>query len=92
MLKIRCRPYLFTEYPIRNAYINLHPFDLFLKYLMYFSCASLCSKETDGLTQQKLRSKNRRSSIIHRRGQKQLTRLFLKEAEHALQLAFSERN
>ncbi|XP_030929491.1 uncharacterized protein LOC115955500 isoform X2 [Quercus lobata] len=48
-------------------------------------------KESDGLTQQKL-SKNRRSSIIYRRGQKQLTRLFLKEAEHALQLALSERN
>ncbi|KAL0002589.1 hypothetical protein SO802_016370 [Lithocarpus litseifolius] len=52
-------------------------------------------KETEALTQQKLRklrSKNRRSSIIYRRGQKQLTRLFLKEAEHALQLALSERN
>ena len=92
MLKIQCRPYLFAEFPTRNAYINLHLFDLLLKYLMYFSCACLCSKETGGLTQQKLRSKNRRSSIIYRRGQKQLTRLFLKEAEHALQLALSERN
>ena len=93
MLKIQCRPYLFAEYPTRNAYINLHPFDLLLlKYLMYFSCAWLCSKETEAITQQKLRSKNRRSSIIYRQGQKQLTRLFLKEAEHALQIALSERN
>jgi hypothetical protein len=50
-----------------------------------------CSKETDGLTKQKL-SRNRRSSIQYRWGQKQLTRLFLKEAEHALQLALSEGN
>ncbi|KAK4578439.1 hypothetical protein RGQ29_028516 [Quercus rubra] len=49
-------------------------------------------KETEAITQQKLRSKNRRSSIIYRQGQKQLTRLFLKEAEHALQIALSERN
>lgn len=37
-------------------------------------------------------SRNRRSSIIYRQGQKQLTRLFLKEAEHALQLALTEGN
>ncbi|XP_062156775.1 uncharacterized protein LOC133864450 isoform X4 [Alnus glutinosa] len=49
------------------------------------------SKETDGLTKQKL-SRNGRSSIQYRWGQKQLTRLFLKEAEHALQLALSEGN
>nr|AKM76816.1 SET domain-containing protein [Pelargonium citronellum] len=35
-------------------------------------------------------SRNKWSSIVYRRGQKQLTRLFLKEAEHALQLSLSE--
>ncbi|KAL7238765.1 hypothetical protein ACSBR2_004794 [Camellia fascicularis] len=37
-------------------------------------------------------SKNRWSSIVYRRGQKQLARLFLKEAEHALHLALTEGN
>nr|XP_011469095.1 PREDICTED: uncharacterized protein LOC101298742 isoform X2 [Fragaria vesca subsp. vesca] len=37
-------------------------------------------------------SRNKWSSIIYRRGQKQLTRFFLKEAEHALQLALIEGN
>ncbi|KVH89138.1 Rubisco LS methyltransferase, substrate-binding domain-containing protein [Cynara cardunculus var. scolymus] len=36
--------------------------------------------------------RNKWSSIVYRRGQKQLTRRFLKEAEHALQLALSEGN
>ncbi|XP_059312803.1 uncharacterized protein LOC132063988 isoform X1 [Lycium ferocissimum] len=45
---------------------------------------------TNGTVQNHLRSRNRRSSIIYRRGQKQLTRLFLKEAEQALQLALTE--
>ncbi|KAG2725005.1 hypothetical protein I3760_01G047000 [Carya illinoinensis] len=49
------------------------------------------SQEIDGQMQQKL-SRNRFSSIVYRRGQKQLTRLFLKEAEHALQLALREGN
>ncbi|KAJ4704948.1 SET domain-containing protein [Melia azedarach] len=49
------------------------------------------SKATNGLTQQKT-SRKRWSSIIYRRGQKELTRSFLKEAEHALQLALSEGN
>ncbi|XP_041011339.1 uncharacterized protein LOC121255119 [Juglans microcarpa x Juglans regia] len=49
------------------------------------------SQEIGGQTQQKL-SRNRFSSIVYRRGQKQLTRLFLKEAEHALQLALREGN
>nr|AKM76823.1 SET domain-containing protein [Pelargonium myrrhifolium] len=35
-------------------------------------------------------SRNKWCSIVYRRGQKQLTRLFLKEAEHALQLSLSE--
>ncbi|XP_076948697.1 fructose-bisphosphate aldolase-lysine N-methyltransferase, chloroplastic-like [Bidens hawaiensis] len=35
-------------------------------------------------------SRNKYASIVYRRGQKQLTRQFLKEAEHALQLALSE--
>nr|AKM76813.1 SET domain-containing protein [Monsonia marlothii] len=37
-------------------------------------------------------SRNKWSSIVYRRGQKQLTRLFLKEAEHALQLSLSEQD
>uniref|UniRef100_A0A803KZ26 SET domain-containing protein n=1 Tax=Chenopodium quinoa TaxID=63459 RepID=A0A803KZ26_CHEQI len=34
--------------------------------------------------------RNRWASIVYRRGQKQLTRLFLREAEHALQLCLME--
>ncbi|XP_026411595.1 uncharacterized protein LOC113306889 [Papaver somniferum] len=41
---------------------------------------------------EKLISRNSWCSIIYRRGQKQLTRLFLKEAEHALHLCLSEQN
>lgn len=37
-------------------------------------------------------SRNRWASIVYRRGQKQLSRRFLREAEHALQLALSEEN
>ncbi|KAF3614106.1 putative SPX domain-containing membrane protein-like [Capsicum annuum] len=47
-------------------------------------------REASGIAQIHLLSRNKRSSIIYRRGQKQLTRLFLKEAEHALQLALTE--
>ncbi|XP_045798861.1 uncharacterized protein LOC123892995 [Trifolium pratense] len=38
----------------------------------------------------KLMTRNKWSAIVYRRGQKQLTRLFLKEAEHALQLSMNE--
>lgn len=37
-------------------------------------------------------SRNRWASIVYRHGQKQLTRRFLREAEHALHLALSEEN
>ncbi|KAL8500146.1 hypothetical protein ACS0TY_019947 [Phlomoides rotata] len=37
-------------------------------------------------------SRNRWASIVYRQGQKQLTRRFIREAEHALQLALSEEN
>ncbi|GMJ01561.1 hypothetical protein like AT1G01920 [Hibiscus trionum] len=50
------------------------------------------SKEENDLVRHKLMSKNRWCSIVYRRGQKELTRLFLKEAEHALQLSLSEGN
>ncbi|KAL6290145.1 hypothetical protein ACE6H2_007655 [Prunus campanulata] len=53
------------------------------------------SQETNGsgsIQQYKLMSRNVWASIVYRRGQKQLTRLFLKEAEHALELALSEGN
>ncbi|KAL3814878.1 hypothetical protein ACJIZ3_016146 [Penstemon smallii] len=36
--------------------------------------------------------RNRWASIVYRQGQKQLTRLFVKEAEHALELALMEGN
>ncbi|PPS00660.1 hypothetical protein GOBAR_AA20000 [Gossypium barbadense] len=48
------------------------------------------SKEANNLVQQKLMSRNRWCSIVYRRGQKGLTRLFLKEAEHALQLSLNQ--
>ncbi|XVF73297.1 hypothetical protein PTKIN_Ptkin12aG0190300 [Pterospermum kingtungense] len=48
--------------------------------------------DANDLGQLKLMSRNRWSSIVYRRGQKELTRLFLKEAEHALQLSLSEGN
>lgn len=35
-------------------------------------------------------TRNKWASIVYRRGQKQLTALFLKEAEHALELCTSE--
>ncbi|KAF1898157.1 hypothetical protein Lal_00032922 [Lupinus albus] len=38
----------------------------------------------------KLMSRNKWSAIVYRRGQKQLTTLFLKEAEHALHLSMDE--
>lgn len=47
------------------------------------------SKNTDS-SGKEMMSRNRWSSIVYRRGQKQLTHLFLKEAEHALQLSLSE--
>ncbi|MCD9645119.1 hypothetical protein HAX54_033822 [Datura stramonium] len=47
------------------------------------------SRSSD-IAQNHLLSRNKRSSIIYRRGQKHLTRLFLREAEHALQLALTE--
>ncbi|XVF22641.1 hypothetical protein REPUB_Repub12eG0188800 [Reevesia pubescens] len=50
------------------------------------------STEANDLAQQNLMSRNMWSSIVYRRGQKELTRLFLKEAEQALQLSLSEGN
>ncbi|XP_038708297.1 uncharacterized protein LOC120003395 isoform X3 [Tripterygium wilfordii] len=47
------------------------------------------SGETGGSIQHKM-SRNRWSNIVYRRGQKRLAHLFLREAEHALQLALSE--
>ncbi|KAJ4841774.1 hypothetical protein Tsubulata_046838 [Turnera subulata] len=50
------------------------------------------SSTTSELLEGKLMSRNRWACIVYRRGQKELTRSFLKEAEHALQLALSEAN
>ncbi|KAL9435020.1 hypothetical protein AB3S75_021310 [Citrus x aurantiifolia] len=55
------------------------------------SCENNSSEETNGWTQHKM-SRKTWSSIVYRRGQKELARLFLKEAEHALQLALTEGN
>ncbi|KAL9430090.1 hypothetical protein AB3S75_025469 [Citrus x aurantiifolia] len=55
------------------------------------SCENNSSEETNGWTQHKM-SRKMWSSIVYRRGQKELARLFLKEAEHALQLALTEGN
>ncbi|XP_038971537.1 uncharacterized protein LOC103721376 isoform X3 [Phoenix dactylifera] len=43
-------------------------------------------------SEDKLMSRNRWSSIVYRKGQKQLTSLFLREAEHALELCASEQS
>ncbi|KAK2974763.1 hypothetical protein RJ640_027124 [Escallonia rubra] len=51
-----------------------------------------CSSSEKYADVQRQLSRNKVSSIIYRRGQKQLCRLFLKEAEHALHLALSEGN
>ncbi|XP_058008337.1 uncharacterized protein LOC110637071 isoform X2 [Hevea brasiliensis] len=45
-----------------------------------------------GSTQLKFVSRNKWASVVYRRGQKELTRLFLKEAEHALQFSLNEGN
>ncbi|GMN20966.1 hypothetical protein TIFTF001_045412 [Ficus carica] len=51
---------------------------------------SISSGNADNAAERYLISRNKWSSIVYRRGQKQLTRLFLKEAEHALELALAE--
>ncbi|KAL5058468.1 hypothetical protein RYX36_030072 [Vicia faba] len=49
------------------------------------------SRQTgNDLEETKMMSRNKWSAIVYRRGQKQLTRLFLNEAEHALQLSMNE--
>nr|AKM76808.1 SET domain-containing protein [Geranium incanum] len=61
--------------------------------LLEKACITNCPKEFKGDFGDKsgriMMSRNTWSSIVYRRGQKQLTRLFLKEAEHALQLSLS---
>ncbi|KAK1297319.1 hypothetical protein QJS10_CPB15g00658 [Acorus calamus] len=52
-------------------------------------CDVFQSNNIEG-TGHELMTKNRWSSIVYRRGQKQLTRLFLKEAVHALELCLNE--
>ncbi|KAF8027142.1 hypothetical protein BT93_E0150 [Corymbia citriodora subsp. variegata] len=49
-------------------------------------------RESNGLTTQNVATRNKWSAIVYRRGQKELTRLFLREAEYALQLALTEGN
>ncbi|KOM37173.1 hypothetical protein LR48_Vigan03g055400 [Vigna angularis] len=53
-------------------------------------CTSNLSTKTNDSEEPKLMTRNKWSAIVYRRGQKQLTRLFLQEAEHALQLSLNE--
>ncbi|KAL2330372.1 hypothetical protein Fmac_017953 [Flemingia macrophylla] len=53
-------------------------------------CTNTLSTKTNDSEEPKLMSRNKWSAIVYRGGQKQLTRLFLKEAEHALQLSLNE--
>ncbi|KAL5166988.1 Ribulose-1,5 bisphosphate carboxylase/oxygenase large subunit N-methyltransferase, chloroplastic [Glycine soja] len=53
-------------------------------------CLSNLSPKENDSEEPKLMTRNKWSAIVYRRGQKQLTRLFLKEAEHALQLSLNE--
>ncbi|CAM8899605.1 unnamed protein product [Rhodiola kirilowii] len=46
--------------------------------------------ETNGSSKEKYITRNTWSAIVYRKGQKHLTRLFLKEAEHALELSLNE--
>ncbi|CAM8904687.1 unnamed protein product [Rhodiola kirilowii] len=48
------------------------------------------TSETNGSSKQKCITRNTWSAIVYRKGQKHLTRLFLKEAEHALELSLTE--
>ncbi|VFQ93003.1 unnamed protein product [Cuscuta campestris] len=57
--------------------------------LLHRGCSSL---DDDSVENEGKMSRNSWCSIVYRRGQKQLTRLFLREAEHALQLALVEGN
>ncbi|CAN6485001.1 unnamed protein product [Victoria cruziana] len=45
--------------------------------------------EASGIDEKVMMSKNKRSAIVYRLGQKQLTRLFLREAERALEICSS---
>ncbi|XP_027350320.1 uncharacterized protein LOC113861594 isoform X2 [Abrus precatorius] len=53
----------------------------------YMSNLSIKGNESE---ESKFMTRNKKCAIVYRRGQKQLTRLFLKEAEHALQLSLNE--
>ncbi|RZB93996.1 actin-histidine N-methyltransferase-like isoform X2 [Glycine soja] len=53
-------------------------------------CTSNLSTKSNDLEEPKLMTRNKWSAIVYRFGQKQLTRLFLEEAEHALQLSLGE--
>ncbi|KAK4266745.1 hypothetical protein QN277_023626 [Acacia crassicarpa] len=48
------------------------------------------SSNSNDTEEHKFMSRNKWCSIVYRRGQKQLTRLFLKEAEHAMKLSLDE--
>nr|XP_043620765.1 uncharacterized protein LOC122592571 isoform X2 [Erigeron canadensis] len=58
----------------------------------YAYCKTTEDTKSNSIDKKQELSRNKWASIVYRRGQKQLTRQFLKEAEHALQLALSEGN
>ncbi|GAV89869.1 hypothetical protein CFOL_v3_33281 [Cephalotus follicularis] len=66
--------------------------ELLEKFHVADSTEQHTSKDTHCSIQDKLMNRNRWSSIVYRRGQKKLVRLFLEEAKHALQLSLSEGN
>lgn len=86
---------LFLVYYRDNIYINICLLKT-LKLFIYtpFHCIICLSQnfstKTDDSKEPKLMTRNKWSAIVYRRGQKQLTRLFLQEAEHALQLSLNE--
>lgn len=63
---------------------------LLVKAYVMDSPACSRSAEKEDLDGQEVMSRNRWSSIVYRRGQKQLTRLFIREVEHVLQLCSTE--
>lgn len=78
--------------PIFDCYYSLKVPSVLTNVSLFIPFLLGCSRESDDRKPQKLVSRNQWSSIVYRHGQKQLTSLFLKEAEQALQLSLSEEN
>jgi len=73
-----------TYFRARLLFINLMFYRNDMQTIFFYSRSESDEKH-------KKKSKiNYRSCIVYRRGQKQLTRLFLREAEHLLELSAKE--